>query len=131
MTMSVSAAAAASALPVTSLSSVSWTMSSAPTAVSAWSRPRSRPAPTTRPAPSSLATWTAIAPALPVAPRMSTLFPGSSGTRRRRATHDDIAGFIAAATFATSALPGSAIERRGSASALSAIVPITSSAATK
>ena len=35
MTMSVSAAAAASALPVASLSSVSWTTSSAPTAVSA------------------------------------------------------------------------------------------------
>ena len=37
-----------------------------------------RPAPTTRPAPSRLATWTAIAPALPVAPRTRTDWPGWS-----------------------------------------------------
>src|SRR2546429_3274138 len=49
---------------------------------------------------------TAIAPALPVAPRTRTLCPGWIGTRRRRATHDDIAGFIAAATFAASASSG-------------------------
>ena len=87
-------------------------MSSAPSAVSARSRSWSRPAPTTRPAPSRLATCTAIAPALPVAPRTRTLCPGSIGTRRRSATHDDIAGFIAAASFATSASSGSSIDRR-------------------
>ena len=72
-----------------------------------------RPAPTTRPAPSRLAICTAIAPALPVAPRTRTPCP-RIGTRHRSATHDDIAGFIAAATFATSASWGSSIERRTS-----------------
>jgi hypothetical protein len=53
-----------------------------------------------RPAPSRLATCTAMAPALPIAPR--SLCPGCGGTRRRSATQEDIAGFIAAATLATS-----------------------------
>ena len=57
--------------------------------------------------------------------------PGLIGTRRRSATHDDIAGFIAAATLATSTSSGSSIARRASTTALSAIVPSTSSSATK
>ena len=129
--MSTSAAASASAAAVASASPVSRTAGSAPSAASAVSRSSSRPAPTTRPAPSRLATWTAIVPALPVAPNTSTLWPASIGTRRRSATHEDIAGFIAAATFATSTSSGSSIERGTSTSARSAIVPITSSPATK
>jgi hypothetical protein len=56
---------------------------------------------------------------------------GRKPTRRRSATQDDIAGFIAAAIAATSTPAGSCTERLGSTSARSAIVPVTSSAATK
>ena len=73
----------------------------------------------------------AIEPAFPAAPRTSTLCPGRIGTRRRSATQDDMAGFIAAAIRAGSASPGSSIVRRGSTATCSAIVPITSSSATK
>jgi hypothetical protein len=68
---------------------------------------------------------------LPVAPSTRTLCPGLIGTRRRRATQEDIAGFIAAATFATSASSGSTIDLRVLASAFSAIVPATSFTAAK
>ena len=129
--MSTSPAAAPSALSVASWSPVSGTTSSAPSAVSAPSRPGSRPAPTTRPAPSSRAIWTAIRPAFPVAPSTRTLWPGSIGTRRRSATHDDMAGFIAAATLATSVPSGSSTARRTSTMAWSAIVPMTSLPAAK
>jgi len=42
-----------------------------------------------------------------------------------------MAGFIAAATLAASASAGRSMARRGSARALSAIVPVTSSPAAK
>jgi hypothetical protein len=73
----------------------------------------------------------AIDPALPAAPSTSTLCPGWIGTRRRSATQEDMAGFIAAAILATSTPSGNSTVRRGSTTAFSAIVPITSSSATK
>ncbi len=59
------------------------------------------------------------------------LWPGCIGTRRRRATHDDMAGFMAAATLGTSTSSGSSTARRTSMTALSAMVPMTSSSVTK
>ena len=77
-----------------------------PGRASAWSRSWiAARAPTTRPAPRRLATCTAIPPAFPVAPRTSTDWPGSKGTRRRRATQADIAGFMAAAILLLSTPP--------------------------
>jgi hypothetical protein len=62
-------------------------------------------------------------PALPVAPSTSTLCPGASSMRRRSATQEDIAGFIAAASATGSVPAGSSIERRASITARSAIAP--------
>jgi hypothetical protein len=78
-----------------------------------------------------LATWTAICPALPVAPRISTDCPTSIGTRRRSATQDDMAGFIPAAIFTTSASSGSGMLCRLSMTVRVAIGPTSSSSATK
>ena len=71
---------------------------------------------------------TAMVPALPVAPRTSTLWPAVIGTRRRNATQDDMAGFIAAATSTNGTSAGSSTHRRGSTRARSAMVPVSSSA---
>ena len=62
-------------------------------------------------------------PALPVAPSTSTLWPGWKATRRRSATQEDIAGFIAAAIVTGSASGGQLDARRRSTTACSAIVP--------
>jgi hypothetical protein len=75
------------------------------------------------PAPRRFATWTAIWPALPVAPRTSTSWPGWKDTRWRSATQDDMAGFIAAASATGSAPSGSTMLRRGSMTVCSAIAP--------
>jgi hypothetical protein len=58
----------------------------------------SRPAAITRSAPRRRATWIAIRPALPVGPSTRTSCPARKSIRRRSATHDDMAGFMAAAT---------------------------------
>jgi hypothetical protein len=91
----------------------------------------SRAAATTRAAPSRRATGTAVRPALPLPPRTSTLCPAAKPTRRRSATHDDIAGFIAAATATGSAASSSTTLRRGSISVRSAIEPSVVSSRTK
>ncbi|MFJ1896202.1 hypothetical protein [Streptomyces sp. NPDC088115] len=98
---------------------------------SSWSRSGERPAPITRPAPRCRAIWTASRPALPVAPRTRTELPGRSETRERSATHEDMPGFIAAATSAGSVPDGSTTARRRSATAFSAMVPGAVSEATK
>ena len=58
-----------------------------------------------------LATCIAMRPALPVAPRISTLDPRLKWMRWRNATQDDITGLIAAATVTGSASLGSATLR--------------------
>ncbi|HEV7706685.1 MAG TPA: hypothetical protein VGP16_00675 [Asanoa sp.] len=73
-------------------------------------------------APNRLAIWIAIRPALPVAPRTSTLCRRGKSTRRRNATHDDIAGFIAAAIRTGSMPLGRTTLRRRSMTVRSAIV---------
>jgi hypothetical protein len=70
-------------------------------------------------------------PELPVAPRIRTVCPGSKLMRRRSAIHDDIAGFIDAATRIGSAESGSAMLRRGSMTVYSAIAPMVVSGRTK
>ena len=82
-------------------------------------------------APRYLATWTASRPALPVAPSTRTLWPGSKLIRRRSATHDDMAGFMAAAIATGSAPSGSTTLRRRSMTVRSAIAPIVVSSRTK
>jgi hypothetical protein len=56
-----------------------------------------------------LAIWIAICPALPVAPKISTRFPASKLTRLLSASHEDIAGIIAAAIVTGSTMSGSAV----------------------
>ena len=78
-----------------------------------------------------MATWTASRPALPVAPRTRTLWPGSKLIRRRSATHDDMAGFMAAAMATGSAPAGRTTLRRRSTTVCWAIAPIVVSSSTK
>ena len=90
------------------------------------------PAPTTRPGPEPLGDLHRHRPGVAGrAEHEHALAAFWSATRRRSATHEDIAGFIAAAIFATSTPSGSSIDLRTSATAFSAIVPIASSSATK
>ena len=96
----------------------------APRAGSSARRAALRPAPMTVFAPSSFAIWTAIRPALPVAARTRTFWPAWNVTRWRSATHEDMAGFIAAATATGSLDPGRTTLRRGSMMVCSAIAPI-------
>ena len=83
----------------------------------------SRPAAITWEAPKRLATWIAIRPALPVAPRIATRWPGLKSIRRRNATHEDMAGFIPAATTTGSIESGRTTLRSRSITVRSAIVP--------
>jgi hypothetical protein len=62
-------------------------------------------------------------PALPLAPRMSTFWPGWKSMRLRNAIQDDIAGFITAATAAGSTSSGSRALRRRSMTVRSAMLP--------
>ncbi|MFD2499560.1 hypothetical protein ACFSTI_12940 [Rhizorhabdus histidinilytica] len=80
-----------------------------------------RPAATIRPAPSSRATVTAIRPALPVAPRISTDWPGRSPPRHSSGSQAAIAGFTTAAAAAVSSAPGTGTVQ--AAGARSAIAP--------
>ena len=70
-----------------------------------------------------MATCTAIWPALPVAPRTSTLCPGEKLIRWRSATQLDMAGFIAAAIVAGSASGASVTLRRRSITVCCAMLP--------
>jgi hypothetical protein len=74
-------------------------------------------------APNLLATWIAIRPAFPVAPRIATRWPRLKSIRRRNATQEDMAGFIAAATAMGSISSGSTTLRSSSITVRSAIVP--------
>ena len=65
----------------------------------------------------------AMASISPVAPRISTLDPAAKLVRRRRASHDDMAGFIAAATATGSVPSGRTMLRRASMTVCSAIDP--------
>jgi hypothetical protein len=78
-----------------------------------------------------LATWTAIRPALPVAASTSTLWPGAKSIRRRRATHEAMAGFIAAAMGTGSVSAGRTMLRRRSTTVRSAMAPRLVSGRTK
>jgi len=77
----------------------------------------------TRPAPRCLATWTASLPAIPVAPRISTVSPGSSLARHTSASHDDIAGFGKAAAVRSSTASGTGRQKALGTTVFSAIVP--------
>ena len=97
--------------------------SSAPSAVSSSSLVVSRPAAITWDAPNLLATWIAIRPAFPVAPRIATCGRPPKSIRCRSATHEDMAGFIAAATTTGSMVSGSTTLRSSSITVRSAMVP--------
>lgn len=66
-----------------------------------------------------------------MAPRTRTELPGRNVMRERSATQEDMPGFIAAATSAGSVPDGSAMARRRSTTAFSAMVPGAVSEATK
>jgi hypothetical protein len=107
------------------------TVSSAPRSGSSASRPGSRPAATTFRAPNIRDTCTASSPELPVAPRISTSCPARNSARYRSASHDDMAGFMAAATATGSVPGGSTTLRRTSIRVCSAIEPRVPSCRTK
>jgi hypothetical protein len=73
--------------------------------------------------PRYLATWTASYPATPVAPRTSTVSPGSSLARHSNASHDDIAGFGRAAADSSSTASGIGRKYARGTTVCSAIVP--------
>lgn len=80
---------------------VSWTTSSAPARISSRSRPRSRPADHASGA-ESLGYLHRHGSGVADRAEDEDALPRCGGTRRRSATQEDIAGFVAAATLATS-----------------------------